>query len=382
MAMTLRRVALVAAAALACATAQAEIRIGISVSATGPAAALGIPQRNMAALLPTTIGGEKVEIVLFDDATDPSAANRNARRLVTENKVDVLIGSSNVPGCAAIAEVAAEAKVAQVAMCPVEVPAASAPWVFRSPQSNALMAGALVAHMKQNGVKTLGFIGFADAYGEGWLRDIRKTLEGSGITLGTVERYARNDTAVTGQVLKLASAAPDAILIVGSGAPAALPHTALVERGYKGRLYQTHAAANADFLRVGGKAVEGAILPVGPVVVASQLPAGHPLRAPGMEVAKRYDEKYGAGSFNQFAAYLNDAFVLVQRAVPEALKTAKPGTPEFRQALRDALEGLRNVEATNGVFTMSPTDHFGLDERARMLVRVENGGFRLLTGSF
>ncbi|WP_028311806.1 ABC transporter substrate-binding protein [Derxia gummosa] len=379
---SIKKAALLVAAALAGATAHAEVRIGVTLSATGPAAALGIPQRNMAALLPASIGGEKVELTVFDDATDPSAANRNARRLATENKVDVIIGSSNVPGCAAIAEVAAELKLAQVAMCPVEVPPASAPWVFRAPQSNGLMASALVAHMKQNGVKTLGFIGYADAYGEGWLRDLRRLLEGTGISLVAVERYARTDTAVTAQALKLASAAPDAILIVGSGAPAALPHTTLVERGYKGRLYQTHAAANADFLRVGGKAIEGAILPVGPVVVASQLPAEHPLRKPGIDLAKRYEEKYGQGSFNPFAAYLNDAFLLVQQAVPVALKTAKPGTPEFRVALRDALEGLRNVEATNGVFSMSAADHSGLDERARVLVKVEAGAFRLLPGSY
>lgn len=370
----------VALSVLGYSAAHADINIGISVSATGPAASLGIPQKNTVALLPSTIGGEKVNYIVLDDASDPTQASKNARKLISEEKVDVIIGSSTVPASAAIAEVANEMKTPQVSNGPVDLPKEKNAWVFRSPQHNANMAGALVGHMKETKVKTLAFIGYSDAFGEGWLREMKPLLEAAGIQMPVVERYNRADTSVSGQVLKIVAAKPDAVLIVGSGTPAALPHLTLAERGYKGQIYQTHGAANKEFLKVGGKALEGGILPVGPVVVAAQLPDNHPSKKIGLSYVKRYEDKYGAGSFSSFGGHLADAFTLVEWAVPAALKKAKPGTPEFRQALRDAMETARDVVATHGVYNMNPTDHFGLDARARVLVRVENGAFKLLAG--
>lgn len=369
----------VALTVLGCNAAYADINIGISLSATGPAASLGIPQKNTVALLPSSISGEKVNYIVLDDASDPTQASKNARKLTSEEKVDVVIGSSTVPACAAIAEVANETKTPQVGFCPVDLPKEKNSWVFRSPQHNAIMAAALVGHMKETKVKTVAFIGYSDAFGEGWLKEIKPLLEAVGIQMSVVERYNRTDTSVSGQVLKIVAAKPDAVLIVGSGTPAALPHIALVERGYKGQIYQTHGAANKEFLKVGGKALEGGILPVGPVVVAAQLPDNHPSKKIGLSYVKRYEDKYGAGSVSSFGAHLTDAFTLVEWAVPAALKKARPGTPEFRQALRDAMETAYDVVATHGVYNMSPTDHFGFDARARVLVRVESGSFKLLS---
>jgi branched-chain amino acid transport system substrate-binding protein len=242
------------------------------------------------------------------------------------------------------------------------------------------MAKALADHMKANGVKTLGFIGFADGYGEGWLKEMTRAAEAAGIRMVAVERYNRTDTSVTGQTVKLIAARPDAILVAGSGTPAALPQTALVERGYKGRIYQSHGAANKEFIRVGGKAVEGAVLPVGPVVVASQLPNSHPSKVVGMEYTKQYEEKYGAGTVSSFGAHMVDAYKLFEAAVPAALKKGQPGTPAFRQALRDAIETDREVVGAHGVFNMSAADHYGHDERARVLVKIANGDWKLIEG--
>lgn len=369
----------VALSVLACTAAYADINIGISVSATGPAASLGIPQKNTVALLPSMIGGEKVNYIVLDDASDPTQASKNARKLTAEEKVDVIIGSSTVPTSAAIAAVANETKTPQVSDGPVDLPKEKNTWVFRSPQHNMIMADALVGHMKETKVKTVAFIGYSDAFGEGWLREIKPLLDAAGIQMPVVERYSRTDTSVSGQVLKIVAAKPDAVLIVGSGTPAALPHLTLAERGYKGQIYQTHGAANKEFLKVGGKALEGGILPVGPVVIAAQLPDNHPSKKVGLSYVKRYEDKYGAGSFSSFGAHLADAFTLVEWAVPAALKKAKPGTPEFRQALRDEMETARDVVATHGVYNMNPSDHFGFDARARVLVRVENGAFKLLS---
>ena len=239
-----------------------------------------------------------------------------------------------------------------------------------------MMSLAIVEHMAAAGVKTVAFIGFSDAYGEGWYQEFAKAADIKKLKIVANERYNRTDTSVTGQALKIMSAKPDAILVAGSGTPAALPQKTLKERGYAGKYYQTHGVANADFLRVGGKDVEGTFLPAGPVLVADQLPASHPVKASAMAYVKAYEGAHGKGSVSTFGAHGWDSGVLMTAAVPVALKKAKPGTPEFRAALRDALEQLKEVPGAHGIFTMSPNDHLGLDQRARVMVKIENGSWK------
>lgn len=359
--------------------ALADINVGISLAATGPAAALGIPQRNSVPLLPTEIAGQKVNYIVLDDATDATAAGRNARKLVDENKVDILIGSSATPTGAAIAEIANESKTPQITLAPVELQGDKNYWVFRSPQHYDVMAEGLINHMKANKVKSLGLIGYADAYGESWVTAMRKAAEKAGIEFKAIERFNRNDTSVTAQAIKLVSANPDAILVAASGTPSVLPQVTLQDRGYKGRIYQTHGTATKEFIRVGGKAVEGTVMPVGPVMVANQLPDNHPSKAPAQKYIKQYEDKYGAGTLSPFGAHLYDAVLLVETAVPAALKAGQPGTAEFRKGLRDALEASRGVAVSHGVFNMSPENHFGLDDHnSRVMISVENGDWKLV----
>ena len=359
-------------------SAVADITIGVTLSATGPAASLGIPEKNTIALMPTTMGGEKVKYVVLDDATDPTAASKNARKLVSEDKVDVIIGSSTTPTSTAVLEVAAETKTPQIALAPFAPAADKAAWVFQTPQDFGIMAGAVAAHMTANGVKTVAFIGYSDGYGELWLRELNRVAAAKGIKVVAAERYNRTDTSVTGQILKILNEKPDSVLVVGSGTPAALPQATLVERGYKGRIYQTHGVANNDFLRVGGKNVEGAVLPVGPVLIPNQLPDSHPSKKAALEYIKAYEGAHGAGSHSTFGAHTWDAGLLLQRAIPEALKKAKPGTVEFRAALREALENVKELAATHGVFSYSASDHKGLDGRSVVMVHIENGTWKLL----
>lgn len=366
------------ALALATASAWADVTIGVIVSATGPAASLGIPEKQTFALLPATVGGEKVKYIILDDATDPSTAVKNARKLTAEDKVDAIIGSSATPTSMGILEVAFESKTPQIAMAPLPPAGDKAPWVFTTPQSFTLMAIAMVQHMASNNVKTLGFIGYADPYGELWLKAIQDAAAAKGVTVNAVERYQRNDTSVTGQALKLMTAKPDAILIAGSGTPAVLPQSTLIERGYKGKFYQTHGIANRDFLRVGGKNVEGTLFPVGPMLLAEQLPDSNPSKKPALEYIKVYEAAHGANSRSTFGGHGWDAYLLLNRAVPEALKKAKPGTAEFRLALRDALENVKELPAVHGVFNMSPNDHNGFDGRAAIMATVENGDWKIL----
>ncbi len=378
--MNVKTLALASALALALAagSAWADITIGVSVSATGPAASLGIPEKNTFALLPQTVGGQKVKYIVLDDATDPSTAVKNARKLTGEDKVDALIASTATPTSMAILEVAFETKTPQIAMAPLPPAGDKAPWVFTTPQNFTQMAIAIADHMAANKVKTIGFIGYADPYGQLWLKAMQGAADAKGIKISVSEAYQRNDTSVTGQALKLIAANPDAILIAGSGTPAVLPQATLIERGYKGKFYQTHGIANRDFLRVGGKNVEGTLFPVGPMLLAEQLPDSHPSKKAALEYIKIYEAAHGANSRSTFGGHGWDAYLLLNRAVPEALKKAKPGTAEFRVALRDALENVKELPGVHGVFNMSPKDHNGFDGRAAIMATVENGDWKIL----
>ena len=362
------------------ATAWADVNVGVTLSATGPAASLGIPEKNTVALLPKTIGGQKINYIVLDDASDTTQAVTNTRKLIAENKVDVIIGSSITPNSLAMIDPVAESQTPMISLgasaAIIEPQDAKKHWVFKTPQNDIMMALAIAEHMAAHGVKTAAYIGFSDAYGEGWAKEFAKAAELKKIKIVANERYSRNDTAVTGQVLKIMAARPDAVLVGGSGTPAALPQKTLKERGYAGKYYQTHGVANADFLRVGGKDVEGTFLPAGPVLVADQLPASNPVRKSAMAYIQAYEAAYGKGSVSTFGGHAWDAGHLLEVAIPEALKKGQPGTPAFRSALRDAIEGVKEMAGAHGIFNMSPQDHLGLDQRARVMVKIENGHWK------
>ncbi|HBT96316.1 MAG TPA: branched-chain amino acid ABC transporter substrate-binding protein [Desulfobulbaceae bacterium] len=357
--------------------AHADINVGVSLCATGPAASLGIPQKNTFPLLSATIAGEKVNYIVLDDASDTTTAVKNARKLVSEDKVDLLIGSSITPNSLAMIDVAAESEtplismaVATTIVAPMD---AKRHWVFKVGQNDSQMAGAVAGHMNTIGVKTVAFIGYNDAYGENWWKEFERAAETHHLQIVANERFNRTDTSVIGQILKIMSANPDAVLIAGSGTPSALPQKTLKEKGYKGKIYQSHGAANSDFLRVCGKDCEGTFMPAGPILVAAQLPDSNPIKNSALEYINRYETLYGPGSITTFGGHAWDAGLLLANAVPSALKKARPGTKEFRAALRDAVEQTKELYASQGVFNMTPADHLGFDDRARVMVRIEDG---------
>ncbi len=354
----------------------AEITVGVTASATGPIASIGIPTRNTIALLPTTIAGVKVRYLVLDDGADSTAAVKNARKFTSEDHVDVLMGSNSTPASLAMIDVAAETGTPLITLAGSKRIVAPMDekrrWVFKTSQNDDMMTAAIADHMVQHGVKTVAFIGFSDAYGDGWWGEFAKAAEARGLKIVAQERYGRTDTSVMGQTLKILAAKPDAVFVAASGTPAVLPQATLVGRGYHGPVYQTHGVVNPDFLRVGGKDVEGALLPVGPLVVVHQLPDSHPSKKPALEFVKRYEAAYGPG-VSSFAGHAWDAGLLLQAALPVALQHAQPGTREFREALRTAMENVQDLRGTHGVFHMSPTDHTGLDQRARLMAVVKNG---------
>ncbi|MEO7158565.1 MAG: ABC transporter substrate-binding protein [Vicinamibacterales bacterium] len=360
----------------------ADINVGVTLSATGPAASLGIPEKNTFDLLPATIGGEKVNWIVLDDASDTTKAVTNTRKLISENKVDVIVGSTITPNSLAMIDVVTDAETPMISMAAssriVDPANPKTRWVFKTPQNDVLMADAIAVHMKANGVKTMAYIGFADAYGAGWLTEMTHSAKTAGIKIVAEEKYNRNDTSVTGQVLKIVAANPDAVLIGAAGTPGATPQKELVARNYKGKIYQTHGVANPDFLRVVGKDGNGTILPIGPMLVYEQLPDSNPLKKTAADYITKYEAKYGKDSRSTFGGHAWDSYLLLARAIPEAQKKAKAGTKEFRLALRDALEATKELVATHGVYTMSPQEHNGLDNRARTMIKIENGKWVLV----
>lgn len=374
------KLALAAAALLGLGIARADVTVGVSLPLTGPTSALGIPCQNGIKLWPTTVGGEKLNVIILDDATDPAVGVKNARRFVTEDKVDVILGSAATPIAAAMSDIAAEGQTVQLMLSPVNLPPGKGAWSFRLPQSTAVMAIPIIEHWKKHGVKTYGFLGYADAYGEAWLADITAAAEKAGIQRVATERFARTDTSVTGQALKIVSANPDAVLIVASGSGAAMPHKGLVERGYaKSKIYQTHGAASLDLIRVGGKDVEGSYVSSGPALVADLLPDSNPSKPLGLRFINEYEKVHGKNSANQFAAHSFDAYLVLEKAVPMALKKGKPGTKEFRAALKDALESMGRTPVSQGVLNYTPADHFGFTPDTGVLLTISNGDWKVVT---
>ena len=373
--------ALALALALGSQAAIAQVKIGVIASATGPTAVVGIPQKNTAALLPKTIGDLSVEYVVLDDASDPTQIVLAVRKLLAEHRIDALIGPSGSPNAVGVVQFMAEAGTPMLA--PVGTTAVVLPmddkkrWVFKTTQNDALISEALVGHMVKNGVKTVGFIGFNDPYGENWYNVFNAQAQKAGIRIVANERYLRSDASVTGQTAKLISAKPDAVLVAAAGGPTVLPHTSLVDAGYKGRIYQTHGAAAPDFLRMGGAKVEGAVLAASLMLVLPEIADSVPSKKMASDYIAAYEKLYGAKPAT-FGANVYDAGLLLQRAVPEAAKRGKPGTPEFRAALRDALEATRELVGTQGVYNMTAADHSGFDDRGRVLITVKDGNWRLL----
>jgi len=381
---TLIRNAALAASSLAVAAVAmaADLKVGLSVSLSGPNSSLGIPYaKGMQAALAfkPEIGGHKVQLIVLDDASDPTTAGRNARKLVEEDKVDILMGSSGVPASLAMAQIAKEAKAPMIGLSPLLLDAADNPWIVTVAQPPQLMIDAVVDRMKRDGVKTVGYIGFSDAWGDLVYNALNKAAEPAGIKVLGNERYARADASVTGQVLKLVALRPDAVMTGGAGTPGALPYLALAERGFKGGVYGQHGLINPDFIRVAGAAGNGALMPTGPVIVAEQLPADYPTKKTALDFRAAFQKTNNAPTSDAFSAYSFDGWLVFADAAARALATkkAEPGTPEFRTALRDAIMSTKEVVGTHGVYNFKAGNLYGVDQRARVIVKLDNGQWKL-----
>jgi branched-chain amino acid transport system substrate-binding protein len=358
--------------------AAADLKVGFISSLSGPNSALGVPyEKGMRAAIAAMpqMAGHKVEVIVLDDASDPTTAGRNARKLATEDKVDVLIGTSGVPGAMAIAAVARELSVPLISPTPVTLPGPEGAWTVSTSQPFALMVQAVVDRMKKDGVKTVAYIGFSDALGDLAYDCLVKSTTAAGIKITGNERYSRADSSVAGQVLKVIGTRPDAVFTGTSGTPGALPYLALTDRGYKGRIYGTHGLINADFVRVGGASIEGLEVPSGPVLVADQLKADNPIRKVSMDFRADYQKVYGTVPSEAFSPYTFDSMLLLSDAAGRV--KMEPGTPACRTALRDAIMSTKELVGTHGVYNFTPADRYGSDERSVVMVKMVKGKWTL-----
>ena len=380
---SLIRCALAAAVSAGCALGAlaADLKVGLSVSLSGPNSSLGIPYaKGMQAALAYKgeVSGRKIQLIVLDDGSDPSAAGRNARKLVEEEKVDILMGTSGVPASVAMAQVGRETNVPMIGLSPLSLDPAENPWIVTVAQPAQLMIDAVVERMKANGVKTVGYIGFSDAWGDLVYDALMKAAPGAGIKVVSNERYARADASVTGQVLKIVALRPDAVMTGGSGTPGALPFLALTERGFRGGVYGQHGLINPDFVRVAGASGNGALMPTGPVIVAEQLPDGYPTKKIALDFRAAYQKVNNAATTDAFSAYSFDAWLVFIDAAARALPKAEPGTPAFRVALRDAIFSAKEVVGVHGVYSFKPGALYGVDQRARVIVKLDNGQWKLV----
>lgn len=356
--------------------AHADINIGVSTSLTGPGASLGVPVRNATDFWPKEIAGEKINVQILDDMGDPTAATKNAWRFV-EDKADLIVGAANTPATIAIAQVANEAGIMQLSPAPAELPAGKDHWIFRVVMNARYYTDGLIEHMQKQGVKRLGFLGLSDAYGESYLQAFKEKAAAAGIEIVSTERFTRADNSVAGQALSVVASNPDAVIVVAIGGGAALPQKALKERGYQGKIYHTSASVSPDFLRLSGADAKDALIISGPEQVPEQLADSHPGKQNALAFVQQYEGKHGAGSRTQFAAHIYDFGLVLQQIVPVALKSAKPGTPEFRKALRDALESHGPITVTKGVLNYTPEDHWGFGPDARVMLTPDGNDWKL-----
>lgn len=357
----------------------AQIKVGVVVSATGPAASIGIPEKQVVDLMPRQVAGKKVEFIVMDDATDTNQAVKAVRKLMADERVDVVIGSSASAPSIAMVDVAAELKTPLISMAsssritsPVDE---KRKWAYKVVMDESLMIEATLSHLAAGKVKKLGLVATTDAYGDIWVSEVNRLRGKYGIELAGQERFASSDVTVLAQVAKVLAAKPEAVLIAAAGTPAALPHKTLRERGFKGLIFQTFGATAPEVTKIGGKDMAGALVASTPGFVPSQMAKDDPVKLVTDDLNKRYEAANGAGTWSPYAGNAWSAWMLLEGALTRALKQHQPGTPAFRAAIRDEIEKTKDLATPAGYITMGPSDHMGFDMRSTAVFELRNGAW-------
>lgn len=363
------------------AAAQEPYRVGAIFSITGPGSSLGIPERDTALMLEAEInarGGVRgpdgrrhpLKLVIYDDASDETRAVLAAKKLIDEDRVAAIVGTTLSGTSLAILDTVQKAEVPLVscaAAIKIVEPAAERKWVFKTPQSDHLIVGVLVDYLKAQGVTRVGWLNVDYAFGQlGWV-EFEKAAQKAGLTIVANEKFGQKDVDMTAQLTRVKTAAPQAVIVWSIPPSASLVTKNYADLGLQAPLLQSHGVGNKKYIELAGGAANGVRFPAGKLLVAEQLADNDPQKAVLLAYARDFEARYGPR--NTFGGHAWDAVQLVVKALEKA-------GPD-RAGVRAAIETTRGFVGITGVFDFSPADHNGLDRRAAMMIQIVDGQWKL-----
>src|SRR5213596_1886468 len=318
---------------------QPVIRVGVVVDVTGGASSLGVPERNTVLLYQDDLGTAqgpngpvRIEYVVTDGESDPTKAVIAAKRLIEEDRVVAVVCCTTSPASLA---------------------------VLQTPQTDRLMIGVITDHMGRRGIRSVAWLGFDDAFGQGGLVEFEKLAAQKGIEIAAKESFARAATDVSTQVTRAMGRNPQAFLIWAIPPGANVSQRNIRDLGITLPVYQSHGVANKTFLDLGAASVDGTFLPSGKILIAEQLADTDKQKTALLGYVERYEGRYGKGTRNTFGGHALDAMLILRPAIERTLwQGIRPeNTGGFRAVLRDQIEhGTKELVGITGIFNYTPTD--------------------------
>jgi branched-chain amino acid transport system substrate-binding protein len=351
------------------------IKIGAVVSATGPASFLGDPQQKTLEMYVQKINaaggvlGRKLELVLYDDASDANKANAFTRRLIMQDEVDVILGASTTGSTMAMVPQAEAAKVPMISLAAASVIVEPVkPFIFKMPHSDRMAAEKVLGEMKARGFTQFALLSDTGGFGKSGRTETLKLAGTLGLKVAEDQTYGEKDTDITPQLTRIKSSPAQAILVFGTGQAPAIIARNYQQLAMKQPLYTTHGQASTEFIRIAGKSSEGIRMPSPALLIAQALPDSDAQKKVSVGYAKDY-ESQAKMDVSTFGGYAHDALFLLVDAIKRAGGTDK-------QKVRDAIEATNGFVGVSGIYKMSATDHMGLDVSAFRMVEVQQGVFK------
>jgi len=376
-------IALMAALVLGASGAMAAetYKIGAIFAITGPASSLGIPERNTALLIQDELkrkGGIRgpdgqmhpVQIVIYDTASEETKTVTAAKKLIEEDKVSAIVGPTQSGESLAIVDTVQKAQIPLVsaaASIKIVEPVKDRKWVFKTPQSDTLIAAVLIDFLKKKNLSKVAFLSVNNAFGDSGRIEFEKVAEKSGLQIVAREKFDATDKDMTAQLTRLRGTDFQAAVVWAIPPAASIVTKNYRQLGLRQPLFQSHGVGNKTFIDLAGPAANGVIFPVGKLVVAEDLPGSDAQKSVLVQYAKEYEARFGPRS--TFGGHAWDGLQIVLKAM------GKAGSD--RAKIRDAIEGMKEFVGISGVFNFSDQDHNGLDTRAVTLVEIKDGKWTL-----
>lgn len=354
-----------------------EIRLGGAFSTTGPVSFVGDPESKSVQMCVAKINreggikGRKVNLIWYDDGGDVRKATANVRRLIDDDKVQIIIGASTTGATMAVVPLVEQAQIPLVSVSGgTVITTPPKKWVFASPYTDRLVVEGLYKDLKDRGMTKVGLLSGSGGFDQSCRASAKALAPAAGLTIVADELHSDGDTDMTAQFANIRKADAQVILYCGFGTS-----SSIVARNHKRLevrqpLYMTHGAASKQFIRGAEGAAQGVRVGASAVLVADQLPATHPQKQISEEFTKLYAATYGS-EISIFAANGYDACLIVR----DAMMRADSSDPA---KLRDAIETTKGLKATHGVFNMSPDNHLGLDASHLSILEVDGDGWKLV----